>query len=160
MKQNVEYLKVTAKAVGDGFEIKRHATAHTVESTTYRPFRIESVLGDTNDERLRQDLEGSIVLVCPSSADDSVLTPGQKFALLKGVKGEDGNFPSLVLGGYLHDNGDNTYKMLKVRDVSIVKTQKKAETPQIASIDYDETIELGKKENGHEYTGNGADFEL
>lgn len=157
----MEYIKVTAKAVGDSFEIKYRATARTVASTSYRPFRIERVLVDMKDERLRQDLEGSIVLASPGNASNSVLAPGQRFALMKGVKEKDGNFTELVLSGYLHDNsGDNTYKMLMVDDVSIVKTQKKAETPQVAPIEYDETMEFGKQKKIDEYTGNGAGFEL
>ncbi len=154
-------VKVAGRPVGESFDVPAGGSS----TTTYRPFLVEGA--DVKDEGLKKELEGSYVLAYPVTGPWKELGPDQRFALLKGIKEEDGSFPSLVLCGTIYDchRGDrkrNVYKLLEVEDVEIIGGKKRiSAVPNIAPIDYDETVELGKKEKTEpEYRGNGAGFEL
>lgn len=157
------YVEVTGRPVGERFERDEQMTANTTVKRAYRPFVVERFeyagVSKIDDEELKKELEGSCILVHPENNVPG-LTPGEEFALMHGIKDGAGNFPELVLRGELYEYRDNTYKMLRVKGVRIVERQKQKPEPTVAPIDYDESIELGKKEKEAEYTGNGAGFEL
>lgn len=152
------YVEVTGRPIGESFDVPAGGSS----KTTYRPFLVERA--DVKDERLKEELEGAYVLAYPVTGPWRELEPDQQFALLKGIKNENGSFPSLVLCGTIYERhrGHNTYKLLEVEDVAIIGGKKKTISgPKVAPIDYDDgVVELDKKKPEPEYTGNGAGFEV
>lgn len=154
-----------AKLIGHPVGCERQNT-HVKRS--YRAFYVESI-SMASEESLKGDMrriidevknavEGSQVLAYVLTDPKDSLPFYQNFALMEGVE-TDGTTPlTLEISGELH-TAITPYPLFEVHAVQRAGKPGKSE-PKFAPIDYDETVELDRKETGPEYTGSGVGFEL